>query len=162
MRGGVRFDTAQGRRLSPRALLVFAGIVVLLIAGLLGMHVLGGAAGGHAGHGASSVALETGSISPAEHTTHLATAQHGHETASLTKAAACPSTCGDDSPLAPGHAELMACVLALLVGLLVLVPPTPTRGSWASIVLALARIDASAVLLVPPTPSLTLLSISRT
>ncbi|MGY3127306.1 hypothetical protein ACVWW9_000805 [Agrococcus sp. UYP33] len=155
------------RALSARALLLLGATVVLLITGLLGMHALGGSAGGHgsghaiAGHGGvgqSDVAV----VAADDHAAHAAPTHHAQDTAVAAKASGCTDACAADGPVAPGHSELMACVLALLAGLLVLVPPARLGIPWASVVTIPMSADASAARAEPPTPSLILLSISRT
>lgn len=144
--------------LSARALLMLIVTVSLLIVGLLGMHALSGSGGHTSGHGGVAIAVDP-QHEPAAVSQH---AQHEHR-ASGPEAADCSSTCEHDAPAAPGHAELAACVLALLAGLIVLVPPARV-ARWSAAETAMPRAPAvvSAVLLVPPPPSLTLLSISRT
>lgn len=161
LRRAVALGSLTQGSLSARSLLMLAAVVALLIAGLLGMHVLGGSAGSHGAHGAGPGSAAIGAA--VEHAPDGAAAAHAHaaEAASAAKAAPCLGDCVD-APLAPGHAELMACVLALLAGLIVLVPPGSLGRSWMRVAMLPAPSDASAVLLVPPPPSLTLLSISRT
>ena len=144
--------------LPVRSLVMLASVVVLLITGLLGMHVPEGIAGGHStGHGRVAIGA------PVEHAAgSAATHAHAAEAAPASTAASCTGDCLDSAPLAPGHAELMACVLALLAGLILLVPPGRAGRSWIRPVALAVRTDASAVLLMPPPRSLTLLSISRT
>ncbi|ROR65353.1 hypothetical protein EDD26_0719 [Agrococcus jenensis] len=162
-----RWGQTPGRALSARTLLLLGATVVLLITGLLGMHALGGSAGGHgsghaiAGHadvGQSSAAITAGD----DHGSHAAPAHHAQDAAAAARASGCTDACAADGPAAPGHSELMACVLALLAGLLVLVPPARLGIPWASIVNIPTSADASAARAEPPTPSLILLSISRT
>ena len=156
-----------GRALSVRALLLLGATVILLIAGLLGMHALGGAAGGHGSSHAS--AGEPGAeapkgviAAPGDHAAQAAAAHQGQQTAAAFEPSGCTDGCAADGAPAPGHSEFMACVLALLVGLLVLMPPGRLGIPWASVVTIPMSADASAARREPPAPSLILLSISRT
>lgn len=153
MRWRMRDATGRPGLHPARALVLLGAIVTLLIVGLLGMHAMGGASSSHGASGS-----HTGIVMPAT-AGHMSLAHHGAADASAER---CVGDCHGAAPLAPGHAELMACVLALLVGMLVLVPPgraapirLPSLGMPASE-------RASAVRLEAPPPSLTLLSISRT
>ncbi|MGC5076167.1 DUF6153 family protein [Agrococcus sp. DT81.2] len=131
--------------------------VTLLIAGLLGMHALSGSGGHASGHGGAALAADShhGTIPVSPHA-------HDEQAASPSKTASCSIACDHDAPAAPGHADVVACVLALLAGLIVLVPPARLGRSWAQTAVPRGPAVASAVLLAPPPPSLTLLSISRT
>lgn len=145
--------------LSMRALVTVVATVTLLIAGLLGMHALGGSMG----HAPGRSGAEPAAV--AEHATAGMATQHAYDAdaAAASKAAHCPTVCEDEASAPPAcAAEFMACVLALLAGLLLLVPPGSVGRTWLTPVARTIRTDASAVLLVPPPPSLTLLSISRT
>lgn len=138
----VRLRAARRRDLAdaPRRtllLLLLCATVVLLIVGLLGMHALSG--GSSHGTGAEPGAALT---SIATHDSHPSEAPH--------------------APDAPGHVGLTACVLALLAGLLLLVPPAPGRRASATVTVPWSVRGASAARLFLPPPSLTLLSISRT
>lgn len=164
-----------------RALMLLCSIVTLLIVGLLGMHAMGGAGSSHGASGGShsGIAIPV----PAAHASHDQVAVHehpatsapgalgaadataAHATADHAVAASDAAHCADclgAAPLAPGHAELMACVLALLVGLLVLIPPGRRATIRPSMLAMPTWAHASAVRLGAPRPSLTLLSISRT
>ncbi|MGM1030665.1 MAG: hypothetical protein ACQEWM_12475 [Actinomycetota bacterium] len=165
MRWRLRDGTWRSGSHPARALVLLAAIVALLIVGLLGMHAMGGAGSGHGassgGHAGIAVPVS------AAHASHHDVVPLPHHAAAIDAAPAsvaehCTGDCQGAAPLSPGHAELMACVLALLVGLLVLVPPGRVGSSRLPSLRIPPPLAASAVLLEAPPPSLTLLSISRT
>ncbi|GAA1424325.1 hypothetical protein [Agrococcus citreus] len=155
-----------------RALVLIGAIVTLLIVGLLGMHAMGGASTSHGASGGShtgiAIPASAAHASPDgveihEHPAASAADAHGAPAAAMaaSSAAHC-ADCQGTAPLAPGHTELMACVLALLVGMLVLMPPSRVGlARLPSLVMPTSE-RASAVRLGAPRPSLNLLSISRT
>nr|WP_306233267.1 DUF6153 family protein [Agrococcus sp. REN33] len=200
---------------SLRALLLLAGIVLLLVVGLLGMHQLGPSAAGHgaaapvvaghhalapgehaadqatgehaagqatgpsaAGHGAAApVVAGHHALAPGEHAADQATGEHaagqatgehaaGHATARAAGGHPDRALALGDAPPAPAepeHAMLMACVLALLAGLIVLARPAPVRRSWLNVAMRPATsLRPRAARAGLPPPSLTQLSISRT
>lgn len=142
---------AVQRRPSMRALLVLGGLVLMIIVGLLGMHTFSAEA---AGHGTASVS----------HTAVTSEHPESGTTGALSDTSAeCNAICHANTQ--PGHGQLdmaTACVLALLVGILLLAPPIllygfrplewGTASSW--------RLTSTSVL--PRAPSLIVLSISRT
>lgn len=151
----VQVRTARWRPAdAPRRtlLLLLGATVVLLIAGLLGMHAL---SGGGASHTAGA---EHGMPLPA--LAHDASAAHGAPADACGDGCAAPAR--EHAPDAPGHVGIAACVLALLAGLLLLVPPAAGPRASATVTLLWSVPSASAARLFLPPPSLTLLSISRT
>ena len=160
---------------SRRALLLLGATIVLLIAGLLGMHALSGAGMSHGSGVEHGGAID--STAHAAHASSGALATHGAQQAPTAPGPHGVGTidagvahCGDGCaapapghvPEAPGHAGVAACVLALLAGLLLLVrPASPARSGtlatvrWPALAATAARSSA-------PAPSLTVLSISRT
>ncbi|MBO0981182.1 DUF6153 family protein [Microbacterium sp. SD291] len=133
-----------GRRTDQRAVRRLVLLVVLtapLILGLLGMHALSGHLSGHGvpGHGV-------------EH----------HDAAAVTMTIAEPlAAAADESVAAAPDAAGMACVLALLGGILLLLVPGRWRMRMPSPRADAARI-AAAALPAPRAPSLHVLCISRT
>lgn len=136
-----------------RGLFLLAGIVFLLIAGLLGMHTF---TADTAGHGTAAVSQATTVLN------------HDAERSSTAAAGSDSSIRCDDAchmSVQPGHGHtdmVDACVLALLVGVLLLIPPM----LWYRLS-PLVRLTASswrlvATTLLPRPPSLIFLSISRT
>ncbi|WP_347755624.1 hypothetical protein [Agrococcus sp. ProA11] len=164
------------RGLPLRALLLMGTTVVLLIVGLLGMHALAGSTGGHTGAGAvqsgaahadTSVAatgahhVEAGSP-PAVALQHAHTSAHADAAvgAASHKDLQCAETCAG-TPL--GHEHIaVACVLALLAGLLLLTPPRVLARGWMPAMPALGALSVGSTQIGPPPPSLIQLSISRT
>ncbi len=137
-------------QLSLRALLMLGGATLMVIVGLLAMHTFTSEPAGH-----GSVGL-THSAAGEEHATVAASTVASESTA-------CEGACHVSTGHGQGHNEmLIACVLALLAGLLLLLPPIlihrhglpPHRG------VSLVRWEAIGIL--PRAPSLTFLSISRT
>lgn len=134
-----------------RALLVLGGAVLMIIVGLLGMHTFSAEA---AGHGTASI---THPVVATEHS------ESGTTGALSGTSAECNAICHANTE--PGHGQMdmtTACVLALLVGILLLAPPIllygfgplvwGTASSW--------RLLSTSVL--PRAPSLIVLSLSRT
>ncbi|MFF8818249.1 DUF6153 family protein [Leucobacter sp. NPDC015123] len=151
-----------------RAVLVVLSGVLLVIVGLLGMHTLSGASA-DASHTTSGVAALSvgGTAHGGQHGPTGATIAGGenfaaHQIADTAHADALhdPPPAGDT---APGHeAMAAACALALIVGMLLLVIPrseTATRTLRDRATAAAASVRAA---LPAPTPSLIVLSISRT
>lgn len=130
-------------------------LAVLLLAGLLGMHTLGGHGSAH------GEVLEARSSATAEedavptHTAHASTARVGAD-ARLSTADAHPACLGCDAVAGGAGA---ACVLALLAGILLIVPPVCWRGPGLLPLRPAGPPPASAP---DAPPSLILLCISRT
>lgn len=149
------------RRGDGRLFALLLAAATLVIAGLLGMHSLANPAHGTgAGTGSTMVVA-------ASHVSNAAAVSHAAGDDAATAGAPCP-TCAHPAG-APDHAMLMlACVMAtatVVVGLfapprsgrLVALPNAPARP------LARAAFASALAALPPPrTPSLTVLSISRT
>ncbi len=150
-----------------RGLLVF-GLLLTLIAGLLGMHVLS-VSGPHGSH-VSSIA---GAANPAADARHAAAGgAHGMTGDGAAGDASSQGTafghagcddCGAPAP-APNHSMLMiGCVLALLAGLVLLIARRPLGRAWTARLPGLRLLVLPGTVLPPsPTPSLVVLSISRT
>lgn len=165
------------RGLSLRALLLLGSTVVLLIVGLLGVHALAGSTGGHtasgtahdgAAHastsvvtsGAQQLAAVSAPAAPQQHAHHLPAAASPAVDAAAQNDLQCAETCAG-VPL--GHEHIaVACVLALLAGLLLLTPPRSIARAWMPAVPALTVLAAGSTQIGPPPPSLVQLSISRT
>lgn len=153
MHDGQRFWRYQP---SMRGLLLLAGIVLLLIAGLLGMHTF---TANPAGHGTAPISHTAATVA---HPDTSATGAIASPSMSGL-AADCDGACHLGAQPQHGHTDMVnACVLALLVGMLLLIPPmllyrlSPllrgTARSW--------RFTTTSLL--PRPPSLIFLSISRT
>lgn len=142
---------ATSPQLSLRTLLMLGTAAVLIIVGLLGMHTF---TAEPAGHGSSGVTHSASTVA------HVPDA-----TASLDDggAAACDGPCHVTTGQGQGHDDMVtACVLALLAGLLLLVPPTFARRSGISLREVTSWLRWEATDALPRGPSLTVLSISRT
>lgn len=147
MQVGVRTTRPQ---LSLRALLMLGTAAVLIIVGLLAMHTF---TAEPAGHGSSGV---THSASAASHDPGTTAILDGG-------VAACDGPCHVTTGQGQGHDNMMAaCVLALLAGLLLLVPPTLARRHGFSLREVTSWLPWEATDALPRGPSLTVLSISRT
>ncbi|SDR99844.1 DUF6153 family protein [Agrococcus carbonis] len=143
-RSAVGAAARTGGGIPVRRLLALAALIV----GLLGMHTLSAAPSGHGS------AAPTQSIAAGHHASHAMTdaAAAGHDDGD---GAAQPAPTHD-------HTAMITCVLALLAGLVLLLPPA--RGGAAAL-LVLPRLASRAPGVVGhamPPPSLVLLSISRT
>lgn len=129
-------------------------LAVLVLAGLLGMHTLGGHGSAH------GEVFEAGSSASAEeaavpmHTAH-ASAAHGGADARFS-ADAHPACLGCDAVAGGAGA---ACVLGLLTGILLIVPPVWWRGPGPLLLQPAGAPPASAP---DAPPSLSFLCISRT
>ncbi|CAG7600846.1 DUF6153 family protein [Leucobacter soli] len=156
------------RRDSPRCLISF-GLLALVLAGLFGMHVLGGSAG-HGSHDTRPLAALIGGdhkIADIGMSGSVVMAVEKHASGMMAAPdpapgdTRCPGPCGDSDP---GHVMLMVgCVLALLASVMLLIAPLVRRHSWCSLVLATrSLLRAGTVLPRPRPPSLLVLSISRT
>lgn len=149
-----------------RRLLLSFSTALLLIAGLLAMHTLTG-----------TLTIGHADTEPAVAVEHAAVAQPAmnSSTAHAERSILAPSSTAPDSPPAhcagcgdpagaPDHSMLMmACVLALLAAVIVLLAPMLLSRLGAT--LALTRLHARAVPATAPhprPPSLIVLSISRT
>lgn len=140
------------RQPSLRTLLLLGGAVLMILVGLLGMHTFTSNAFGH-GSGSASSAI-TASV-PIAHGEVSGT----HSATSAECDGACYASAGDRQ----GHMDAAtACMLALLVGLLLLAPPLLLHrfGSLPWSTPGSSRLTSTSVL--PRPPSLTVLSISRT
>lgn len=139
------------RQPSRRTLLLLGGAVLMILVGLLGMHTFSAEP---AGHGTAAI---NHAAAPAEHS------ESGTTGALAVTSTGCSDLCHVSTGPGPGHQDMAnACVLALLVGILLLVPPVllyrfgPLLWSAAS----LWRLTSTSIL--PRAPSLIILSISRT
>jgi H+/Cl- antiporter ClcA len=138
----------------PHALLLLLALAVLLIAGLLGMHTFTGDAMGH-GTPATMSAAHTVVSDGSPDSRHAMTAD----------ATAASHDCDDSCATGHGgdHASMgAACVLALLAGLLLILPPLLLGRRGLHHLLRVPASDPPAGLRPPRPPSLLLLSISRT
>jgi len=134
-------------RPSLHALIALGGSALVIIVGLLGMHTLNAASSGHGAAPSHHAAVVT---------THLET-----ETGETLLGTECDAGCHANT--VPGHEDMMtACVLALLVGMLFLAPPTLLQrfGALPTATANFWRFSSTSVL--PRPPSLLVLSISRT
>lgn len=158
------------RGLPLRALLLMGATVVLLIVGLLGMHALDGSG---AGHSASSTAQADRAITQPTGTYHsgagvVAHVEHRHAAGVVVAAVAGDShkhvECGDACVSAPVRHEhtAVACVLALLSAMLILVLPGGFARARVLAVTLRSAVDAVSTQIAPRPPSLIQLSISRT
>ncbi|MEV8250900.1 DUF6153 family protein [Microbacterium sp. NPDC076768] len=141
--------SATRQRLSLRSLLLLAGAVFVIIVGLLGMHVLSAGSMGHHTVSAEHSATTVSSLKPV--TTPISDAH----------TSPCDETCVIGSEGA--HLGMVTgCVLALLVGLLLLLRPLLLlrfRAAPRGFVFSLrATVDRA----FTQAPSLIFLSISRT
>ena len=146
------------------------GLALLLILGLLGMHVLSGAAPDHGAHPAmlaADPAAAAGSAAvPGSTDGAVVPLSGGDEDAGVVQGASDHGLTGDDNLAAGGlcaerpEGAMAACLLALLTGvLLLLLPFRPALGALPRRGLVCV---APRVLRVPRPPSLHVLSISRT
>lgn len=138
------------RQPSMRTLLVLGGAVLVIIVGLLGMHTFSAEP---AGHGTASIS-------------HAVAAEHsesGTPRALASTSTGCIDRCHVSTGSGDGHLDMVtACVLALLVGILLLAPPILLHrfGPLLWSATSLWRLVSTSIL--PRAPSLILLSISRT
>ncbi|MBD8011187.1 MULTISPECIES: DUF6153 family protein [Microbacterium] len=137
-------------QLSLRALLMLGGATLMVIVGLLAMHTFTSEPAGH-----GSVGL-THSAAGEEHATVAASTVASESTA-------CEGACHVNTGHGQGHNEmLIACVLALLAGLLLLLPPILIQRHRLPPHRAVSLVRWEAIGILPRAPSLTFLSISRT
>ncbi|WP_431522605.1 DUF6153 family protein [Microbacterium esteraromaticum] len=124
----------------------------LIIVGLLAMHTFTGKPAGHGSPGISHAASTA------------ADGRSQNAMASVDRdAAACIGSCHVSTGQGQGHDDMVtACVLALLAGLLLLVPPTLARRHGVSLRELTSWLPWEATDALPRGPSLTVLSISRT
>ena len=144
--------TVRGARpqLSLRALLMLGGATLMVIVGLLAMHTFTSEPAGH-----GSVGL-THSAAGEEHATAAASTVASESTA-------CEGACHVSTGHGQGHNEMLtACVLALLTGLLLLLPPILIQRHGLPPPRAVSLVRWEAIGILPRAPSLTFLSISRT
>lgn len=147
----VAFRSARPQ-LSLRALLMLGAATLMVIVGLLAMHTF---TAEPAGHGSPGLTHSTSSAGD-EHVTDVMGSPDSADTA-------CDGPCHVSTGTGQGHNDMLAaCVLALLAGLLLLLPPTLVHGRGLPLhrVTIPVRWDATGVL--PRAPLLTFLSISRT
>jgi hypothetical protein len=137
------------QQLSLRALLLIAGAALMIIVGLLGMHTFSADVAGHDAHHSA-----TASTAP-EHSTPMAA------TSDISGAIACDDTCLMGT--GQSHSDMVtACVLALLAALLLLVRPMLLEHLGPPLRALASSLRLRAVSILPRTPSLIFLSISRT
>ena len=147
-----------------RGLLLF-GLLMMVIAGLFAMHVL--SMSGPMGHTYPTLTIETEHIAANAGPDEAMSAPVADETvgANMSDAAAAGEThcegCGEP---APSHSMLMmGCVIALLIGMVLLIAPGLWGRGWLTRLLAVRALPLlGAVLPRPRPPSLIVLSISRT
>lgn len=164
-------------RPSERALLLLGITVVLLIVGLLGMHALSGSTGRHSLPGAGVEGTHVSASAAAAFEAQQAggdsraslSGEHALDSAALVGSHAGAAThvdpqCAAACAAAPSGREhiAVACVLALLAGLLLVTPPRSFVRTWMPSMPSPTAAGAGATQLAPPTPSLIQLSISRT
>ncbi len=147
----VAFRSARPQ-LSLRAVLMLGAATLMVIVGLLAMHTFTAEPAGHGSPGLT-------------HSTSAAGAEHAPDVMGSPDSvgAACDGPCHVSTGPGQGHDDMLtACVLALLAGLLLLLPPTLIQGRGLPLHrgMSLVRWDAAGAL--PRAPSLTFLSISRT
>lgn len=141
----VAFRSARPQ-LSLRALLMLGAATLMVIVGLLAMHTFTAEPAGHGSPGLT-------------HSTSAA----GDEHAPDVMGTACDGPCHVSTGPDQGHNDMLtACVLALLAGLLLLLPPTLIRGRGLPLHRAMSLVRWGATGVFPRAPSLTFLSISRT
>lgn len=137
---------------SLRALLMLGAATLMVIVGLLAMHTFTAEPAGHGSPGLTHSA----SVAGDEHVTDVMGSPD-------TVDATCDGPCHVSTGHGQGHNDMLtACVLALVAGLLLLLPPMLFHGRGLPLhgLMSLTRWDATGVL--PRAPSLTFLSISRT
>lgn len=148
-------------RPSVRPLFFLGAAVLMIIVGLLGMHTL---SAGPSGHGSMamgqhlSMTAEQAAM-PGDASPH-ADAFAAHSVAPMAGAAV--SGAVDEAASGPHDGTMLACVLALLAGLLLLIAPALHRGVLLLASPRLARPFLAVTSVRPRPPSLVFLSISRT
>ena len=148
-----------------RGLLLF-GLLMMVIAGLFAMHVL--SMSGPQGHTSPTLTIETDHAAAETLPDGGMSADVADEMAgaSMSDAAAAGEThCGDGcGEPAPSHSTLMmGCVIALLIGMVLLIAPGLWGRGWLTRLLAVRALPLLGAVLPPPRPpSLIVLSISRT
>ena len=138
-------------QLSLRALLMLGAATLMVIVGLLAMHTFTADPAGHGAPGLSHSASAAGGD-------HL-TATVGADSAGISCDGPCHTMTG---PAQSDHDMLTACVLALLAGLLLLLPPALGRGRGVNLQRFMSRVRWNTSGVLPRAPSLTFLSIRRT
>lgn len=137
------------QQLSLRALLLIAGAALMIIVGLLGMHTFSADSAGHDAHHSATVSTAT------DHSAPMAA------TSDTSGAIACDDTCLMGT--GQSHSDMVtACVLALLAGLLLLFRPMLLEHLGPPLQALVSSLRLRAVSVMPRTPSLIFLSISRT
>jgi len=139
-------------RLSPsgHGLMFLIGLALMLIVGLLGMHTFSGDV---SGHGAPATAASSVVVAAAG-MDHTMPADHGATSAD------CAGACVTD-PAGDHMSMATVCVLALLVGFLLILPSVLGRLDLRRLLYVPTRLSAAGSRLPKP-PSLLFLSISRT
>lgn len=137
---------------SRHTLALLGAMIVLLVAGLLGMHALNGSLS-HASADGPGSGLATSAQNP----------NGSHGAKQLDGAVLCDGGCVVPAPdHAPEHADITACVLVLLAGLILLIPPITGALKVLRLPKVPVRTDPRGVLIARSTPDLIFLSISRT
>lgn len=135
--------------LSLRMLLTLGAIATLIIVGLLGLHTFTGESATHTVVGASGSVADSNPVAVAV----------GHEEGQIL----CDALCQSGAAKWPTHDDLvMACVLAVLAGLLLLLLPRPLLCRIPIVHRQHPRSMDSGARNLPRAPSLVVLSISRT
>lgn len=142
----------RGSRGVFRGVLTGVLLVAAVIVGLLGMHTLNL----HGTAAADAPAAVSIAAAGPESGHHVGAPSHGSGDTSGALDTSCAG-CGSDD-----HAGMaMMCVLALLLVLLILLPPRALRG-WTANLLPRPVAEGGTALLLPRAPSLHVLCISRT
>lgn len=135
---------------SLRALFLIAGAALMIIVGLLGMHTFSADSAGHDAHHSA-----TATTAATDHSAPMAA------TSEPSGSVACDDTCVMGT--GQSHSDMAtACVLALLAGLLLLLRPMLLEHLGPPLQPLVSSLRLRAVSILPRTPSLIFLSISRT
>lgn len=156
--GALRSATGGSPR--RRGLFVFS-MLILVISGLLAMHAL--SVSGPHGHTSPTITIEDDH--PVAETMPGGAMPTVMDDERMSKAAVGATHCGDGcSEPTPSHSMLMTgCVIALLIGLILLIAPSLWRRGRLTRLLAVRALPLPvAALPRPRAPSLIVLSISRT
>lgn len=137
-----------------RSVLLFGAAVILVIVGLLGMHTFSATPGGHG---------------PAASGQHQRSALQKDSSLNHSAGAVAHSSLPGNVPAVtenvdPGSHDgwMLACVLALLTGMLLLAAPFLIRSSFPLMCRRVVHVPLTATSIRPHPPSLIFLSISRT
>lgn len=134
---------------SLRALLLIVGAALMIIVGLLGMHTFSADPAGHDTHHSAPASTAT------DHSASMAA------TSETTSTVPCDDACLMGT--GQSHSDMAtACILALLAGLLLLVRPMLLEHLGPPLQALASSLRLRAVSILPRTPSLIFLSISRT